>query len=89
MSFAAVTILVGLLSQIQGQTRGEGWFDRAYGHFKTLALTSIFAGLSIGPIAAFHFQLSATYGVIANLITMPAFSFIVMRFSALAAVMTP
>jgi competence protein ComEC len=50
------------------------------------AATSMIAGLCTSPVAAFHFNRIAVYGLLANLLALPVVSFIVMPM-ALAAVL--
>ena len=45
---------------------------------RTLALTSLIAGLATAPFAAFYFHRTAVYGLAANVAAMPVFTFIVM-----------
>ncbi len=43
-----------------------------------LTLTSLVAGLATGPFAAFYFHRTAVYGLAANTMAMPVFTFVVM-----------
>jgi competence protein ComEC len=53
------------------------------------ALTSLLAGLATTPYAAFHFQRLAPYGLIANVLAMPAISFVIMPMAVLGVVLIP
>jgi competence protein ComEC len=89
MSFAAATMLVGLVSKLAPPQQSSNKAIQLWYYVRALALTSLFAGLATGPIASFHFQRSAIYGLLANLATMPVFTFIVMPFSVASAMLVP
>ncbi|MEM8798245.1 MAG: ComEC/Rec2 family competence protein [Pseudomonadota bacterium] len=54
-----------------------------------IALTSIIAGLATGLFAAFHFHRIAPFGLLANMIGIPIFSFLIMPFGFIAMVLMP
>ncbi len=53
------------------------------------AATSLIAGLCTGPVAAFHFNRIAVYGLLANLLALPVVSFIVMPMALGATLLIP
>lgn len=54
-----------------------------------IAFTTLVAGLASAPYAAFHFQRLSPYGLLANLLAMPAVSLLVMPFGLLAVLLMP
>jgi competence protein ComEC len=89
MSFAATAALIAVYQALptwliatHGNWQHKGLFARlGIGLFRLLALTlltSAVAGLATAPIAAYHFERVATYGLLGNLAVMPWFSFVVM-----------
>jgi competence protein ComEC len=87
MSFAAVTGLV----LFYDATRG--WWRRAYSssgmagkcclYLLGLSATSVVATAATAPFAIYHFQHTALYGIIANLLAVPIMSFLVMPMAVL------
>lgn len=53
------------------------------------ALTSLLAGLATTPYAAFHFQRLAPYGILSNVLAMPAISFVIMPMGVLGVALIP
>lgn len=53
------------------------------------ALTSLLAGIATTPFAAFHFHRLAPYGLIANVLAMPAISFVIMPMAVLGVFLIP
>jgi competence protein ComEC len=93
MSFAAVVALIAAY---------EWWNERRVpdlgdkGVIRTVwtmvlgaAATSLIAGLATAPIAAFHFNRFADYGMAANVMAMPIVSFLIMPAGVLALVLMP
>ena len=78
MSFAAVIALVAVYERLdrRWQTSRHGWRDSLPGRmvmFITMtALTSVVASAATAPFSAFHFHRIANYGLVANLIAVPA-----------------
>lgn len=99
MSFAATLALVSLYQQIAPKLlaapppKGSGptlRFSAGIGKWILAgALTSLLAGLATTPYAAFHFQRLAPYGLIANVLAMPAISFVIMPMAVLGVVLIP
>jgi competence protein ComEC len=100
MSFLAVA---GLVSFFEA-AREKQWFDPAphLGSnpvFRPLrhaanglifgAASSLIAGVCTSPVAAFHFNRIAVYGLLANLLALPVVSFIVMPMALTAAFFMP
>lgn len=87
MSFSAVLALIAFYEWNRRRThlraRGQDWgkFNivlRFFTIMLALAMTSLIAGFATGPAAAFYFNRTATYGLVANLAAMPVFTFVVM-----------
>lgn len=98
MSFAATLALVSIYQQIapgilSAPPSGGGvvWrLSSSAGKWLLAgALTSLLAGLATTPYAAFHFQRLAPYGLIANVLAMPAISFVIMPMAVLGVVLIP
>jgi competence protein ComEC len=53
------------------------------------AASSLIAGLCTSPVAAFHFNRIAVYGLLANLLALPVVSFIVMPMALIATLLMP
>lgn len=102
MSFAATTALVAgygairnwMTSREQERTRADITVQRqilkrilVYGG--GLILTSILAGLATAPFAAYHFNRSAPYGLIANLVAVPAMGLVVAPSAIMAGLAAP
>ncbi len=97
MSFAAVTALVAAYQWVQEAEakRGAPFILRdslrgriAYVVASAL-LASVVAGLATAPLAAFHFNRVAVYGVIANMAAMPVITFVIMPFAGLTLLALP
>ena len=92
MSFAAATALVVVYQawNTRATTRsGPPIVMWAVAYVLALALTSLVAGLATAPYAAYHFNRVAAYGLIANMLAMPAFGTLVMPFGALTLLSLP
>ena len=93
MSFAAVAALIavyeawGRVRSLDGSPRGL--VGRAIKAFGGLSTTSLVAGAATGAFAAFHFQRMAAYGLFANLLAMPIFTFWVMPAGVIALALAP
>ena len=93
MSFAAVAALIAVYEvwmKIRPERLGApGLLDRITESMAGLTTTSVVAGAATGAFAAFHFQRMAAYGLLANLIAMPVFTFWVMPAGAVALALAP
>ncbi len=99
MSFAATLALVSIYQQIAPKLLAapppkvsNSLFRFGAGAGKWIvagALTSLLAGLATTPYAAFHFQRLAPYGLIANVLAMPAISFVIMPMAVLGVALIP
>lgn len=93
MSFAATVALIaafeGLRSRAWWKTvqTAPGW--RYPKPVVGLAMTSLVAGLATGPIAAFHFNTMTQYGLVANLLAMPAMGLVVMPAAVIGVIAAP
>lgn len=54
-----------------------------------LIASSLLAGLATGPIAAFHFNRSAPYGLLSNMLALPVMGFLIAPAACLAAILAP
>lgn len=95
MSFAATAALVALAEAWRPPIReiqAPLWIraPQAVGVWIAASLgASLVAGLATGPFAMQHFNRVATWGLIANLLTAPISSFVMMPALAVGAVLTP
>ncbi len=92
MSFAAT---VGLIATYEALKRQEWWRALDRGGWRLakiplgLVITSTVAGAATAPISAFHFNQIAQYGLLANVLAVPAMGFLVMPSAVLTLVLTP
>ena len=98
MSFMATLFLVSfsswwLLPKVDhNQTKlpkATRWFNSFKRYAIGLIITSNLAGLATAPIAAYHFNQFAPYGLAANLLAVPVFSVLVMPFGFLGLIAMP
>lgn len=92
MSFAAVAALVAAFEWWSARPKAPapgGWLDSAWSWFAGSAMTSLIAGAATTPFAAFHFHRIADYGVVANMLALPAVSFVVMPAGVVALLAMP
>ncbi len=87
MSFAATTALVAVFGALRHAPlpRLPRWARPAAAVF----VSSLVAGLATAPIAAYHFNQIAQFGLIANLLSVPLMGVLVMPAAVLAAVLAP
>ncbi|MGR3540689.1 MAG: ComEC/Rec2 family competence protein [Hasllibacter sp.] len=86
MSFAATTALVAAFGAVRGRrTKAPGWV-RFLG---ATAFSSAVAGLATAPFAAAHFNIWSSYGLVANMASVPVMALIVMPAAAMAALLAP
>jgi competence protein ComEC len=82
MSFSAVAALIASFDAYKRWRPEGGYSTTLIGKVKDalagLSATSLIAGAATGAFAIFHFQRMAAYGLIANLLAMPLFTFWVM-----------
>ncbi len=75
LSFAAVVALIAVAEEARDRSwlgvGGAGIVRRAWVYVAGVALTSFVAGTATAPIAAYHFDRYASYGVIGNLVAVP------------------
>jgi competence protein ComEC len=97
MSFAATAALVAVyevLRRRREQFNGGSTLWRSAWLWPVrlaagLAVTSLVAGAATGPIAAFHFNHMASFGLIGNVVAMPILTFATMPLGALALMLMP
>jgi competence protein ComEC len=93
MSFAATVALIAVYEAL----RGQGWWlhtqtSRGWRIAKPLigiAVTSLIAGLATAPFSAFHFNAIQQYGLLANLLAVPAMGLVVMPAAVIGVMAAP
>jgi competence protein ComEC len=93
MSFAAT---IGLISAFEALRR-QGWWmalqtDPRWRFVKPViacAMTSLVAGTATAPFSAFHFNLMAQYGLLANLLAVPMMGAVVMPAAVIGLALAP
>ena len=88
MSFAATVALIAGFRAIDTRV-ARGRLPRWLGPVYMTVLSSVIAGLATAPYAAAHFGRFTDYGLIANLLTVPAMGLLVMPGGAMAALLAP
>ncbi|MFO6463241.1 ComEC/Rec2 family competence protein [Jannaschia sp. KMU-145] len=88
MSFAATGALVLAFRALSGPERSK-WMTGWRGVFVSLLLSSIVAGAATAPFAAYHFNRIGQFGVLANLLAVPAMGFAVMPMLLLSLLLWP
>jgi competence protein ComEC len=88
MSFAATTSLVYVFTVLRQSELMLNW-PRWVSNISTVIISSAVAGIATAPIAAAHFNRIADFGLIANVISVPAMGAIVMPSAVLAAALAP
>jgi competence protein ComEC len=93
MSFAAVTCLVAYGEWEMSRTRDEegpaSLVRKAWRYMFGIAVASIVAGFATAPFAIFHFDRSAQYGIVSNLLSMPIAGFVIMPAATAAMILMP
>lgn len=96
MSFAATAALLAAYGAYARATAGRGSDDPPRGRllqavllFAGLGASSLIAGLATGPYAAYHFQRLAPFGLFANMLALPLFSFWIMPLALISMVLMP
>ena len=88
MSFAATIALVAVFNAL----RGREWLRRQPKWAKgitALVISSAVAGAATAPFGAAHFNQMATYGLVANLLSVPVMGSVVIPFAVLAGLLWP
>lgn len=93
MSFAATIALVSVFEAL----RAQAWWmttqtDRRWRFAKPVIgmfMTSLVAGLATAPFSAFHFNVMAQYGLIANMLAIPMMGAVVMPAAVVAVILAP
>nr|WP_280517629.1 ComEC/Rec2 family competence protein [Falsirhodobacter halotolerans] len=88
MSMAATVALIwgfGLVDRMTFRGRLPQWSVPVY----TAVLSSVIGGLATGPIAASQFNRYAEYGLLANMLTVPAMGMLMMPGAVLASIFGP
>ncbi|MEO1490784.1 MAG: ComEC/Rec2 family competence protein [Pseudomonadota bacterium] len=101
MSFAATAALVAGYEAVRGVDfsqwtgrAGEGTWPVRLGrmalfYVAALLFTSLLAGLATAPYAAYHFNRTAPFGLLANLLAVPVMGLVIAPSACLAAVLAP
>ncbi|MDK3016425.1 ComEC/Rec2 family competence protein [Pseudodonghicola flavimaris] len=85
MSFAATTALIAVFGALKD--RGGSWRLRWLAPLAGLVISSAVAGLATAPVGAAHFNTLSRYGLIANLLAVPAMGLVVIPGAVLSAVL--
>ena len=87
MSFAATTALVAVFSALRDRSLklGPRWAQGVV----ALIISSAVAGLATAPVGAAHFNTMASYGLLANLASVPLMGILVIPAAVLAALLVP
>ncbi|MDJ0821439.1 MAG: ComEC/Rec2 family competence protein [Paracoccaceae bacterium] len=88
MSFAATTALVAVFEQMTRIQQLRDW-PRWTAPVISLLVSSAVAGAATAPVGMAHFNQSASYGLIANLISVSAMGVIVVPMAVVAALLMP
>lgn len=88
MSFAATVVLIAGFGALEGQVLRER-LPRWTMPLFTLVLSSVLAGAATAPFAAAHFNRFTDYGLLANLLTVPAMGLCVMPGAVVATLLAP
>lgn len=86
MSFAATAALILLFPAWSRRAQALPWIIRGVA---LLVISSMIAALATSPIAAAHFNRSAQYGLVANLLVVPVMGAVVMPAGVIAALLAP
>lgn len=91
MSFAATTALIATFEWLRSrqwwrETLKDRW--RFVRPLIGVAITSFVAGTATAPISAFHFNMMSQYGLLANILAVPAMGLIVMPFAVISGVLS-
>lgn len=87
MSFAATTALIAVFGAVRDMewSLGPKWLAAVFG----LVISSGVAGLATAPFGAAHFNTMASYGLLANLLSVPLMGVLVIPAAVLAACLAP
>ncbi|WP_164659174.1 ComEC/Rec2 family competence protein [Tropicibacter sp. Alg240-R139] len=87
MSFAATTALIAVFGAFRDMewSMGPNWLKPIFG----VVISSAVAGLATAPFGAAHFNTIASYGLIANLLSVPLMGILVIPAAVLAACLAP
>jgi competence protein ComEC len=88
MSFAATTALVAVFQALRQNQWMLNW-PRWLNAMAAVVLSSAVAGLATAPVSAAHFNRIADFGLIANVISVPAMGALVMPCAVIAGVLAP
>ncbi len=93
MSFAAVTALVAFYEEVRARSlrrvgRPPAW-RRPLVYVGAVAATTIVASLATAPFAAYHFNRVAVFGLVANLVAVPATALWIMPWGVASLALMP
>ncbi len=92
MSFAATTGLIAVFEWLRGRAWWRESQSARWSYLRPVigvAVTSTVAGLATAPISAFHFNTLSQYGLIANVLAVPAMGLVVMPAAVIAGLLAP
>ena len=93
LSFAAVISLIAIYEGVRDrrgyEARQTSFLYRPFQYLGGILLTSLIAGLATAPFAMAHFNVTATYGFVANLLAVPLMGFVIMPLGLLTLLLMP
>ena len=89
MSFAAVVALVATFQMVAKLPRFSHWAAKMALQAGLVVVSSLVAGMATAPFAAAQFNRIAHYGLMANLLAVPAMGFLVMPGAVALAILAP
>ena len=92
MSFAATTGLIAVFEWLRGRAWWRESQSARWSYLRPVigvAVTSTVAGLATAPLSAFHFNTLSQYGLIANVLAVPAMGLLVMPAAVIAGMLAP
>ncbi len=91
MSFSAVFALVVAwnLWLKRRIPRSHRWFQRLWWYFVAIALSSIISSFASMPFVLYHFGITTSWSVVANMIGMPLMGLIIMPMGVAALILSP
>jgi len=92
MSFAGTIALVAAFEALRGRAWWQATNERRWRFARPVLavfVTSLVAGVATAPYSAFHFNVLGQYGLLANMLAMPAMGLVVMPAAVVALFLAP
>jgi competence protein ComEC len=92
MSFAGTIALIAAFEALRGRAWWQAMSERRWRVVRPVLavfVTSLVAGMATAPYSAFHFNVLAQYGLLANMLAMPAMGLLVMPAAVVALMLAP